>query len=106
MGDGLHSPTRLRARACSPGHSHAFIEPLPLLKHALPFTGMEFGSDVCFVDEHGDTEDIFQLEINDGLANCAKEQAQAWRDAADEEGRSNAGFSLVTITSIHSSLQP
>ena len=61
----------------------------PVAKAQKLIAAMEFGADVCFVDVHRDTEDIFQLEVDDGLANCAKEQAEAWRDAADEEGRSN-----------------
>ena len=45
---------------------------------------MEFGSNKVFVDLHGDTEDIFAEEVNDGIANCAKEQADAWRATALE----------------------
>lgn len=45
---------------------------------------MEFGSNKVFVDLHADTEDIFAEEVNDGIANCAKEQADAWRATAQE----------------------
>jgi hypothetical protein len=70
-------------------HPRAFLRKSALVQPPPLLAAMEFGSDVCFVDAHADTEDIFQLEVDDGLANCAKEQAEAWRDAADEEGRSN-----------------
>ena len=45
---------------------------------------MEFGATQIFVDLHGDTEDIYAEEVNDGIANCAKEQADAWRATAQE----------------------
>eukprot|EP00041_Stephanoeca_diplocostata_P022556 m.539834 g.539834 ORF g.539834 m.539834 type:complete len:1135 (-) comp22093_c0_seq3:103-3507(-) len=46
---------------------------------------MDFGAPVAFNDVFKDSEDFFELEIQDGLANCAKEQALAWREAAIEE---------------------
>lgn len=46
---------------------------------------MEFGSKHAYADLFEDTEDIFLEEINDGIASCAEEQAQAWSMAASEE---------------------
>lgn len=40
---------------------------------------MDFGNDKVFVDLFGDEEDVYKDEIIDGIASCAKEQAEAWQ---------------------------
>jgi len=47
---------------------------------------MEFGSRSLFASVVQETEDIYEDEVNDGIANCAKEQAEAWAEAASETG--------------------
>jgi actin beta/gamma 1 len=39
-----------------------------------------------------ETEDFYEDEVNDGIANCAKEQAEAWAEAAAETGADNTEF--------------
>mmetsp|Transcript_133412 Transcript_133412/g.426492 ORF Transcript_133412/g.426492 Transcript_133412/m.426492 type:complete len:1270 (+) Transcript_133412:62-3871(+) len=53
---------------------------------------MEFGSDVLFVSTVQETEDIYEDEVNDGIANCAKEQAEAWAQEAEETGAGASQF--------------
>ena len=55
---------------------------------------MEFGAKAILVDERREVETIFADELDDGIASCADEQAQAWRAAAEEEGRANDPFLL------------
>jgi len=53
---------------------------------------MEFGSNVLFVSKLEETEDIYEDEVSDGIANCAKEQAEAWAQEAAETGAGNSDF--------------
>jgi hypothetical protein len=53
---------------------------------------MEFGSAVLFSSALTETEDIYEDEVNDGIANCAKEQAEAWAQEAAETGAENSAF--------------
>jgi actin beta/gamma 1 len=39
-----------------------------------------------------ETEDIYEDEVNDGIANCAKEQAEAWAQEAEETGAKQSEF--------------
>ena len=48
-------------------------------------TFMEFGSKYLFLDISKETEEIYQDEIEDGLASCAQEQAEIWEVAAEEQ---------------------
>eukprot|EP01122_Echinamoeba_exundans_P003751 TRINITY_DN13818_c0_g1_i1.p1 TRINITY_DN13818_c0_g1~~TRINITY_DN13818_c0_g1_i1.p1 ORF type:complete len:150 (+),score=37.38 TRINITY_DN13818_c0_g1_i1:257-706(+) len=52
---------------------------------------MEFGSELVFVGS-SETEEIFEDEIVDGIASCAREQAQAWADIAKENSESSGGL--------------
>jgi len=54
--------------------------------------GMEFGSSAFLVSAAEETEDIYEDEVNDGIANCAKEQAEAWMEAAAESGEAPSEF--------------
>ncbi len=65
---------------------------------------MEFGGPRAWADVFGDTEDLFEDELVDGIASCAEEQAQAWREAATEDGV-DMGFvqSLLALTSTYTS---
>jgi actin beta/gamma 1 len=53
---------------------------------------MEFGSPFIFASTVKETEDFYEDEVNDGIANCAKEQAEAWAEAAAETGADNTEF--------------
>lgn len=53
---------------------------------------MEFGSKAFLISTVEETEDIFEDEVNDGIANCAKEQAEAWIEAAAESGEAPSEF--------------
>jgi len=53
---------------------------------------MEFGSQVFFVGVAAEVEDVYEDEVNDGIANCAKEQAEAWAQEAAETGAGNLEF--------------
>lgn len=46
---------------------------------------MIFASKYAFIDTEAETEPIFADEVNDGIAHAAKEQAEAWQAAADED---------------------
>jgi len=53
---------------------------------------MEFGSAVLFASALKENEDIYEDEVNDGIANCAKEQAEAWAQEAAETGVEQSEF--------------
>jgi actin-related protein len=53
---------------------------------------MEFGSAALFVSTLKETEDIYEDEVNDGIANGAKEQAEAWAKEAAETGMQQSEF--------------
>jgi len=53
---------------------------------------MELGCKVLFASDVQDTEDFYEDEVNDGIANCAKEQAEAWAQSAAEAGVELSGF--------------
>ncbi|CAE8639603.1 unnamed protein product [Polarella glacialis] len=53
---------------------------------------MELGSKVILCTAVGETEDIYEDEVKDGIANCAKEQAEAWAQAAAETGEEAPDF--------------
>jgi actin-related protein len=53
---------------------------------------MEFGSQCLFFPSVAETEDIYEDELNDGIANCAKEQAEAWAQEASEQGLEESEF--------------
>jgi len=53
---------------------------------------MEFGSQCLFLPSAPETEDIYEDEVNDGIANCAKEQAEAWAQEASEQGQEESEF--------------
>jgi len=58
----------------------------------LCFCSMEFGSTSLFVRAVKESEDIYEDEVNDGIANCAKEQAEAWAQEAEETGAKQSDF--------------
>eukprot|EP01105_Mastigella_eilhardi_P018376 TRINITY_DN4244_c0_g1_i1.p1 TRINITY_DN4244_c0_g1~~TRINITY_DN4244_c0_g1_i1.p1 ORF type:complete len:1146 (+),score=215.48 TRINITY_DN4244_c0_g1_i1:73-3510(+) len=47
---------------------------------------VRFASACAYVDVSGETEDIYQDDIDDGIATCAEEQAKIWAQAAKEQG--------------------
>ena len=49
---------------------------------------MDFASSQVFVEVTGEEEQIFQGEVEDGIASCAMEQAHIWAVAAKEGGTS------------------
>eukprot|EP00928_Gymnodinium_smaydae_P039803 TRINITY_DN27113_c0_g3_i1.p1 TRINITY_DN27113_c0_g3~~TRINITY_DN27113_c0_g3_i1.p1 ORF type:complete len:1272 (+),score=228.98 TRINITY_DN27113_c0_g3_i1:66-3881(+) len=51
---------------------------------------MDFGSRCLFSARTTDLEDFYEDEIKDGIANCAKEQAEAWAQEAAESGASSS----------------
>jgi len=53
---------------------------------------MEFGSRVLLASAAREMEDIYEDEVNDGIANCAKEQAEAWAQEAAETGANASEF--------------
>jgi len=53
---------------------------------------MDFGSQCLFLPSAPETEDIYEDEVNDGIANCAKEQAEAWAQEASEQGQEESEF--------------
>eukprot|EP00927_Polykrikos_kofoidii_P046270 TRINITY_DN40486_c0_g1_i1.p1 TRINITY_DN40486_c0_g1~~TRINITY_DN40486_c0_g1_i1.p1 ORF type:complete len:1293 (-),score=220.03 TRINITY_DN40486_c0_g1_i1:94-3972(-) len=54
---------------------------------------MEFGgSRLYFAPGAAETEDIYEDEVHDGIANCAKEQADAWAATAAEDGKEQSDF--------------
>jgi len=53
---------------------------------------MEFGSAILLATTLKETEDIYEDEVNDGIANCAKEQAEAWAQEAAETGAGQSEF--------------
>lgn len=53
---------------------------------------MEFGSSVFFMSTVRETEDFYEDEVNDGIANGAKEQAEAWAQEAEETGAGDSQF--------------
>jgi hypothetical protein len=53
---------------------------------------MEFGAEKIFLELDGETEDVFVEEVQDGIANCAKEQADAWLLDAQENRVSGGGI--------------
>mmetsp|Transcript_79435 Transcript_79435/g.199620 ORF Transcript_79435/g.199620 Transcript_79435/m.199620 type:complete len:1284 (+) Transcript_79435:52-3903(+) len=53
---------------------------------------MEFGSKIFLASDVQETEDIYEDEVNDGIANCAKEQAEAWAQEAAETGAESSEF--------------
>jgi actin-related protein len=53
---------------------------------------MEFGSSSLFASTVKEIEDIYEDEVNDGIANCAKEQAEAWAQEAAETGAERSEF--------------
>jgi hypothetical protein len=62
---------------------------------------MIFASDRVFADTSDETEPIYQDEVLDGIAHGAKEQADAWMMAAEEEqDTSNTQFvkDLLALT--------
>jgi len=60
---------------------------------------MELGSSVLLVRTMEETEDIYEEEVNDGIANCAKEQAEAWAaEAAETAAQSEFVQKLLRLT--------
>jgi len=53
---------------------------------------MDFGSTALLASILVETEDIYEDEVNDGIANCAKEQAEAWAQEAAETGVGESQF--------------
>ena len=53
---------------------------------ALRLHSMQFASNCAFADIQNETEPIFDDEIRDGIAHAAKEQAETWQLAAEEDG--------------------
>ena len=51
---------------------------------------MQPASDSILLTLHRQEEDIYQDEVEDGIANCAEEQAQVWAQAALEEENSES----------------
>ena len=61
---------------------------------------MNFASSHVFCDLHHETEPIYADELTDGIAHAAKEQAEAWQQAADEDGVDSAFVrELILLTS-------
>lgn len=54
---------------------------------------VQFASPYVFCDITEEKEEIYQDEIEDGLAACAEEQAKLWAEAAKEDPTlANASF--------------
>eukprot|EP01113_Clastostelium_recurvatum_P010241 TRINITY_DN1504_c0_g1_i4.p1 TRINITY_DN1504_c0_g1~~TRINITY_DN1504_c0_g1_i4.p1 ORF type:complete len:204 (-),score=55.09 TRINITY_DN1504_c0_g1_i4:66-677(-) len=55
---------------------------------------MEFGSECILADIYNETEEIYQDEVDDGIASCAEEQAKIWAQEAqdDQEGTNSREF--------------
>ena len=51
-------------------------------------TNMELGGKQIFCEVDGEVEEIFEDELNDGIANAADEQAVVWLQAI-KEGEGN-----------------
>lgn len=74
---------------------------------------MDFGSAHILFDPFSASEDIYQDEIEDGIAACAEQQAKIWAMAAKEATQNqdqdtdskSAKFidSLITLTSSYTS---
>eukprot|EP01105_Mastigella_eilhardi_P023908 TRINITY_DN6113_c0_g1_i1.p1 TRINITY_DN6113_c0_g1~~TRINITY_DN6113_c0_g1_i1.p1 ORF type:complete len:1182 (-),score=308.16 TRINITY_DN6113_c0_g1_i1:54-3599(-) len=53
-------------------------------------SAVRFGSAYVLADASGETEDIYQDDVDDGIAACAEEQAKIWAEAAKEQGKDPA----------------
>ena len=47
---------------------------------------VEFASPLLFADVDAEREEIYRDEVDDGIANCASEAAEAWAQEAEEQG--------------------
>ena len=47
---------------------------------------MEFGSSHLLCERDTEVEEIYTDDVTDGIASCAKEQAEAWLLEAAEQG--------------------
>jgi len=66
---------------------------------------MDFGSKAFFVAGAPETEDIYEDEVKDGIANCAKEQAEAWAQEAQETGGDGASEFVGRLLALTGSLK-
>jgi hypothetical protein len=75
------------------------FNPPSRVEDATPLQGVVFGSKALLSDPFGETEEIYEEDIQDGIANLAHEQAQAWALEADETGESGYVRELLKLTS-------
>jgi len=60
--------------------------------------GIVWGSSSLLVDPYAEKEEIYEEDIQDGIANLAMEQAQAWALEAAETGESGYVSDLLKLT--------
>merc|ERR1719456_853215 len=60
--------------------------------------GVIFGSSAVFCSSCQETEEIYEEDIQDGIANLAMEQAQAWALEAEETGDAGYVAELLSLT--------